>query len=611
MSRLPFTFYTTPTSSNPIPASELDDNFNYVNGIPDNATLALTPASTSRTVWRNDYAAGVGAPPQLYKAQAGTCAFNGMVNDGASCVDATGGNSWVAAVGAEGMDFRQWGAQGGQNVDTELAAAVAWAGASHLPLRIPYPSPVNYYLNSSIEIGNGSATANSTINGITIICDVTYSEFAVGNTTPFVYNGSDPDIIPIVFRGPMQNVKAIGIGVDCSNVAKTGIKIINAINSEFGWFAVRTNVGDGIVITSEPSNIWGGGMEGSWLHDFFVGAVGTGGCGAHIGDSSAANAQFTGTGSGTNLTTTSVTGTIQVHAVVSGTGVPAGTKIVSQTSGVTGGAGVYVTDQATTSSGASLTCTTSIYGTINNRFEGFHLGYDAGSANTYGLKLGGLVQSTFLQINCQPVGAGGLGNSMVISPPPGDTSVPEDIVFIHPVFQGTVLDPGGAWTPTSGIRFLNWSTAYTTYPVSASFGLFWGDTDTGFKFPGPTAWTPVLKFGGNVTGVTGTNVGKLIKDGERVTAQFQIVLPGSGSFSATGAATITGLPFAQLTGIDGQSSSIHYLGMSAVTTVTGILGSASATIGLYNKGDLTAPLDNTNFTNGAQLYGTVDFISNT
>lgn len=71
--------------------------------------------------------------------------------------------------------------------------------------------------------------------------------------------------------------------------------------------------------------------------------------------SSCTRASFTGTGSGTNLTTTSVSGIILPGDGVSGTGVPAGTTIVSQTSGTTGGAGVYVTSAATTSSGASLT----------------------------------------------------------------------------------------------------------------------------------------------------------------------------------------------------------------------------------------------------------------
>jgi hypothetical protein len=65
---------------------------------------------------------------------------------------------------------------------------------------------------------------------------------------------------------------------------------------------------------------------------------------------------FTGTGSGTNLTASSVgAGTIFPGATITGTGVPAGTIILSQTSGTTGGAGVYVTNNITTSTANALT----------------------------------------------------------------------------------------------------------------------------------------------------------------------------------------------------------------------------------------------------------------
>ena len=63
----------------------------------------------------------------------------------------------------------------------------------------------------------------------------------------------------------------------------------------------------------------------------------------------------TGTGAGTNLTVSAVTGTISIGATVTGTGVPAGTTIVGQSSGTPGGAGVYVTSAATTASAAALT----------------------------------------------------------------------------------------------------------------------------------------------------------------------------------------------------------------------------------------------------------------
>jgi len=69
----------------------------------------------------------------------------------------------------------------------------------------------------------------------------------------------------------------------------------------------------------------------------------------------AMGATFTASGSGTNLTVSAVTGVLTVGETLSGTGIPAGTTIVSQTSGTTGGAGVYVTSAATTISAATGT----------------------------------------------------------------------------------------------------------------------------------------------------------------------------------------------------------------------------------------------------------------
>lgn len=71
-------------------------------------------------------------------------------------------------------------------------------------------------------------------------------------------------------------------------------------------------------------------------------------------------AAFTGSGSGVNLTISSVTGYVSAGDTISGPGVPAGTTIVSQSSGTTGAAGVYVTSQATTASSASLQTASSV-----------------------------------------------------------------------------------------------------------------------------------------------------------------------------------------------------------------------------------------------------------
>ena len=67
-------------------------------------------------------------------------------------------------------------------------------------------------------------------------------------------------------------------------------------------------------------------------------------------------ASFVATGSGTNLTVSpsNLIGTISAGLILSGSGVPANTTIVSQTSGTAGKDGVYVTSNATTSVAAVI-----------------------------------------------------------------------------------------------------------------------------------------------------------------------------------------------------------------------------------------------------------------
>jgi hypothetical protein len=73
---------------------------------------------------------------------------------------------------------------------------------------------------------------------------------------------------------------------------------------------------------------------------------------------SPASATFTGNSSGTTLTASSVTGTIDSATFpcpISGTGVVLDTVILSQSSGTPGGAGNYITDIASTCSGDTVT----------------------------------------------------------------------------------------------------------------------------------------------------------------------------------------------------------------------------------------------------------------
>lgn len=74
-----------------------------------------------------------------------------------------------------------------------------------------------------------------------------------------------------------------------------------------------------------------------------------------VGLSACTSGTFTGTGAGTTLTASAVTGAINVGQTISGTGVPTGTTIVSQVNGPKAGAGTYTTSVPTTASAASIT----------------------------------------------------------------------------------------------------------------------------------------------------------------------------------------------------------------------------------------------------------------
>lgn len=118
-------------------------------------------------------------------------------------------------------------------------------------------------------------------------------------------------------------------------------------------------------------------------------------------------ANFTGNSSGTNLTTTSVTGVIHLGDVITGTGISGTVTLVSQTSGASGGAGVYVTSASTTCSAAAVVATSTVIdvtavgsGTIQPGGQVTGAGVATGTyINTFGVTVGGVATT----------GLGGIG----------------------------------------------------------------------------------------------------------------------------------------------------------------------------------------------------------
>lgn len=103
------TFLGTPAIGNLIAATP-----QVAPHVATNAALAASATATyPNGVWRDDYAAGNGAPPRFFTKLTGNCLANGLVNDGGSCVDTTAGdgNSWRTQSAAAGVSVQQWGAK--------------------------------------------------------------------------------------------------------------------------------------------------------------------------------------------------------------------------------------------------------------------------------------------------------------------------------------------------------------------------------------------------------------------------------------------------------------------------------------------------------------------
>jgi hypothetical protein len=125
------------------------------------------------------------------------------------------------------------------------------------------------------------------------------------------------------------------------------------------------------------------------------------------------------------------------------------------------------------------------------------------------------------------------------------------------------------------------------------------------NFVDVTSFTPALQFGGSSTGITyAARSGSYTRLGKTITFQLSIELSNKGS--ATGSATITGLPVG--------SSSVNILNVSAsALTFSGMVngrlpGGASTTISLdqWASGGSRGQLDDSSFTNSTfiQLTGT-------
>lgn len=122
------------------------------------------------------------------------------------------------------------------------------------------------------------------------------------------------------------------------------------------------------------------------------------------------------------------------------------------------------------------------------------------------------------------------------------------------------------------------------------------------------SWSPGVSFGGAAVGVTygGNNGGRYTRIGRLCVASFLLQLTSKGS--STGAALLTGLPFAALTSPILASMSTGWAsGVAGVSgTIQGAVVSGGTVIALYSaSGGNASALSNGSFANTSQIQGVV------
>lgn len=309
----------------------------------------------------------------------------------------------------------------GSTDDTSaIAAAIAALPSTGGTIVFP-PTGHPCVISSTITIGNGTSSSNSTINGIALVGggsgNSAAESFPVDGPTTFKWTGSSGGTAFTV-AGPITGVKLSGLVVDCNSLCNTGFNLVHPMASRFEELLVEN---------------WKAGYAYIW----------------------------TAYSNGTSLATGSQHNTfIQVRAANPNAG---------------GGASGILIGAASTGSSPHLD-------TALSDFIGGQFTYDASVSSGVGIALQFVDNIDFTGTATAPQG-GSSGIGLKIIPASGDTTFPGSITFTHPAILGGVNNPGSGWTATTGIGFFGYATGDgEAVPVANGASQFYGVTDTGLPF---------------------------------------------------------------------------------------------------------------------------------
>jgi hypothetical protein len=324
-------------------------NLGAVGHVATNVALAAARSSDYPTgVWRDDYAAGNGAPPLYFQPQTGTCASHGFASDGGTCVDAAGGSSWqVPASPTIAEDIREWGMVAGTGSLAANGAAMAAIFATPRPLDvlvpqgtfgIPCGTTYNRTVFPLVFVGQGLA---SKIQLGASACVADSSWWSGGLFSIDSVSGSGFRDLMIDLNG----VTAVGVGA-----APTATSTASSISG------TTLTVGGTLTGTWAVGEIVTGSTTASGTYITALGS-GSGGAGTYTVNKSqtVASTYLNGTPGAATSTATSVSGTtLTVGGTITGTWAVGqtiwGAGIASRAYHITargsgsGGAGTYTLD---------------------------------------------------------------------------------------------------------------------------------------------------------------------------------------------------------------------------------------------------------------------------
>jgi hypothetical protein len=252
---------------------------NAARTVATNADLALSSTiDFPAGIWRLDFAANRNAGPLFFLPQSGTCAAASMANDGGSCVDGAGGNSFKAVHAAAGSSFRQWGCAGDGTTDDTACVQAAFTAAGNWKTILRVGNREKYGISSTgitcrlpIQvIGNAASSGaspsyitqsgftalspNSTLFKLYYGCsgslfsdvhidmasaagtNVSGAAITMGDGTP---NGNIPG--SITFERVSINYPCIGIDVNGVSMTLRGVSVVKTSGTGCGGVRVGHN----------------------------------------------------------------------------------------------------------------------------------------------------------------------------------------------------------------------------------------------------------------------------------------------------------------------------------------------------------------------------------